>query len=163
MKDSHEQKTPISINERDIEIDRYTSSVTHTLHTLHTREKREPRSLRIRPSAYDFASNYARLSNMTMGEVTEQAWIFYIDYYPVDGSVFIVENTEKRQNLDEKIQDMICIDKLEKFLNKLKMINGNIRINHKEEFLGILRECKKVNIRSDKLSSLISEAMAYFE
>jgi len=163
MIENHIEKNSSDSKNRDIDIEIDQRSVTHTLHTLHKNNKKEPRSIRLRPAAYEFISNYARLSRMTVGDVVEQACFFYIDYYPVDGNVFIIEKNNHKQNLDEQIQDMICVDKLEKFLERMKAINGKLRTNHKEDFLGILKECKKVNIRSDRLSQLLSEAMTYFE
>ena len=103
---------------------------------------------------------------LSMSDLTDKALIYAMMVIPNKNALIQIEIPEKlmkQQSLDNQLQDMICVDKLEKFLEKMKLINGNVRINHKEEFLGIIKECKKVNIRSDTLSFLLSEAMTYFE
>ena len=110
-----------------------------------------------------FCSVYPKRSK---ADLTEIALIYAMLTIPNKYALIDIDVPDKlvqQQSLDNKLQDMICVDKLEKFLERMKAINGKLRTNHKEDFLGILKECKKVNIRSDRLSQLLSEAMTYFE
>ena len=143
-------------------------SVTHTLHTLQgNQEKREPRSIRLRPTAYNFISNYARLSKMVVGDVVEQACFFYIDYYPVDGNVFIVENVvENGKSLKDRMLNHNCVTELKDALHKIRLTTKQgipLHIKQRESLVKVFDKCYKIENPSDELSDLIEEALSYVE
>jgi len=153
---------------KSIEIDDKSCSVTHTLHTLHNTEKKEPRSIRMRPSHYKAISNYARLSDVTVGDVVVNACFLLMDVEPVEGSVFIVERPPRNnnKNIQSEIQEFICVDEMREFvirLDKDDPDNQQLLKIRRQSFVKLLKDCNKVKIWGDELSALVMQARSHFE
>jgi len=117
----------------------------------------------MRNSVHEAVSRYCG-NDLTLGEFYEKAAILYMQVNPKEYvylSPLYLDTRDK--SMDNRVQDMICVDKFEKFVEKLKQLNGALRINHKEELLKLVKESQKVNFKSDRLTSLREEAMSYFE
>ena len=136
----------------------------NTQHTpQHTTETRKPIQIRMRNSVHEAVSRYCG-NDLTLGEFYEKAAILYMQVNPKEYVYLSPLYLDARdKSMDNRVQDMICVDKFEKFVEKLKQLNGALRINHKEELLKLVKESQKVNFKSDRLTSLREEAMSYFE
>ena len=158
---------PLSFGESKREEEKQ-SSVTHSLHTLHDSEKKEPRSFRIKPSQYKAISRYARLSESTIGDVVVNACYLLMEIEPVNGNVFIVEKPHRNihKNIQSDMQEFICIDDMQDFIEKLEKDDTNnqrlMKIRRKA-FIELLKDCNKVKIWGEELSDLVIKARSYFE
>ena len=144
-------------------------STPHTPHTLHTKEKRQPINIRLRRSLHDVFMKYCAGADMTAGQFYEEAAILFIDLNPVIGSIFVFEKPERQtrnNDFEERMGELICIDELEDFVERVdKIKNSGVEIHRSnvKTLLNILKECNKIKTRSERLETLMSKAMSYFE
>ena len=144
-------------------------STPHTPHTLHTKEKRQPINIRLRRSLHDVFMKYCAGEDMTAGQFYEEAAILFIDLNPVIGSVFVFEKPERQtrnNGFEERMGELICIDELEDFverIDKIKKSGVEIHRSNVKTLLKILKECNKISQRSQHLETLMNTAMNYFE
>jgi len=143
------------------EIDRLQNSTVHTVHTVH--EKRVPIEIRMRKSIHDAVGRYIR-NSMTHGQFYEEAAILFMDINPPLNSapITVIRLENKDQSLDDALQEMIVLDVLTVFLERLRQIKGVIHVSNKKNFRGIIKEYQKVKSPSDNLIKLMKEAKSYF-
>jgi hypothetical protein len=146
--------------------DKNACSVTHSLHTLHNTEKKEPRSIRVKPSHYKSVSTYAKMADMTVGDVFIEGAFILMQLEPVNGSLIIVENGKNnQQDLDDWMGELVCIQELSEFI---EMVDSRTKPKHRlhknliRELQKILKECKKIKNRSPELDALITTVRGYF-
>lgn len=113
---------------------------------------------------------YCGIAQLNIGEFYERAALLFMDLNPVNWVVLNVEmpqTRERESSLDDRVQELICIERVDKFVKNLKQLRSKgverFHITKKEEFLKILKECRKVKNRSDELDELIQEAVSFFE
>ena len=149
-----------------IEIEQKQCNAIHAIHALHENEKRYNRSIRLRDSVHRAVKQYCGVAQMTMGQLYESGALMFMQVNHVAGVFLNVENTENNHQTDDDwMLDLICIGDLEDFIELMDTLIRNGTPIHKirmKQFLVILRECKKVKKRSQKLDSLISKARSYF-
>jgi len=124
-------------------------------------EKRDNHCIRIRPSVHRAVKNYCHDARMNLGEFYEIAAMFYVDVNPPpNGSPVVFNKLErKQQNIDDQLREIICVDELQEFLSKAKLVKGTLHVSKKKTAIGILKECSKINKRSDELEALMYEVM----
>ena len=139
-------------------------STVRTVHTVHPPEVRVPTEVRMRRSIHNAVMRYCGSERITAGQFYEEAAILLMGMEPINGvHVITVRPPERERNLDEELQEIICIEKLENFIETKKPFKGKLHVNSKDSLLKILRECRKVKNRSAELEALMTEAMAYFK
>lgn len=144
-------------------------SVLHTLHTLHHNEKRDVQSIRMKKSIHGVVSRYCGFAEMNVGQFYEEAAILFMDLNPVNGSLLVVNSPEKRMkenNFEGRMLELVCIDELEDFIERVdKIKRGGVEIHRSniKTLLKILKACNKISQRSQHLETLMSTAMSYFE
>lgn len=122
----------------------------------------------MRPSHYKAISNYARLSDTTIGDVIVNACFLLIDIEPIEGNVFIVEKPERnnQNNIQSEMQEFICLDDMREFVERLERDDPNniqlLKIRRKK-LIKLIKECNKVKIWGDELSALVMKARNHFE
>ena len=134
-------------------------STVHTVHTVH-HEPRFPVEIRMRKSIHGVVRRYCGNSDMSFGEFYERAAIMFMDVNPVEffgANVIMPEICQ--QNIDDQLREIICVDELQDFLSKAKLVKGTLHVSKKKTAIGILKECSKINKRSDELEALMYEVM----
>jgi len=147
-----------------------TCNAVHTVHTVHSNsERRRPIEVRMRGAIHKTVGRYCGFAEITIGQFYEEAAILFMDLNPVNGSLFVVEKPEKRVNdngFEERMGELICIDELEDFIERVdKIKNSGVEIHRSnvKTLLKILKNCNKISQRSQHLETLMSAAMSYFE
>ena len=99
---------------------------------------------------------------MTGGQFYEEAGIMFMDINPPPMAKMhkIIVPERNGYDLDEQIQEIICIDDLETFFKPLTT-GMKLHVNKKKKLFKLLKECKKVNNRGDRLEELMKEALTY--
>jgi len=135
----------------------------HTLHTLH--EKKDQVQIRMRKSLHKAFMKYCAITDMAAGQFYEQAGILFMDLNPPPEPNLLVVSKSKQhdQGFEDSLQEMIVVDELEELLGKLRLVNGKIHRTRKKDFLGIVKEYKKVKTPSDNLQTLMREVKSYFD
>jgi len=134
----------------------------YNAYNAYNNEKRDNHCVRLKPSIHKAVKGYCGISRITIGEFYEKAAILYMDLNPVNWMILNVERPiERASSLDEELQEIICIEKLEKFIEEVAPFKHRLHVNRKEEILKLLKESRKVNKRSPELEALISEVMSY--
>lgn len=138
----------------------YTTHTTHT--TLH--EERKPIQIRMRQSVHDSVGRYCG-KEMTYGQFYEEAAMLFMDVNPkpLPHNITLVRLERHDQGFEDSLQEMIVVDELEELLGKLRLVNGKIHRTRKKDFLGIVKEYKKVKTPSENLQTLMREAKSYFD
>ncbi len=152
------------IIERDREIETDRQTTPHTPHTPHYfKEKRKPIHIRMRESIHIAAMSYCSKTNMTAGQFYELSGIDYMKNNPPpeDEAITVIAPCEQEQGFDDKLQEVICVHDLESCLKT--MPEKPVHIAYKKKLLRILKECRKVNNRGDRLTELLEEAKQYFD
>jgi len=146
-----------------------TCNAYNAYNALH-QEKRDNHCVRLRPSIHKAVKGYCGIAQLNIGEFYERAALLFMDLNPVNWVVLNVEmpqTRERESSLDDRVQELICIERVDKFVKNLKQLRSKgverFHITKKEEFLKILKECRKVKNRSDELDELIQEAVSFFE
>lgn len=114
----------------------------------------------MRRSIHNVVAKYCG-KDMTFGQFYEEAAILFMDWNQKEYTPLLVSKTERVvDDLDEQIQEIICIDDLETFFKPLKP-GMRLHVNKKKKLFKLLKECKKVNNRGDRLEELMKEALSY--
>lgn len=134
-------------------------STVHTVHTVHS-EKRLPVEVRMRRSIHDVIRRYCGNADMTIGEFYERSAILYMDLNPVEffGANIIIPD-RRQQNIDDQLREIISVEELKDFIDKTAVLKKPFHISKKKEAISILKECSKINNRSEELETLIREVM----
>jgi len=127
-------------------------------------EKRDNHCIRLKPSIHKAVRGYCGIAQLNIGELYEKAALLFMDLNPVDWIILNVEKpNERRTSLDDELQEIICIEKLEKFIEEVADFKHRLHVNRKDELLKLLKECRKVKKRSPELDALMDEVMTYFK
>ena len=127
-------------------------------------EKRDNHCIRLKPSIHKAVRGYCGIAQLNIGELYEKAALLFMDLNPVDWIILNVEKpNERRTSLDDELQEIICIEKLEKFIEEVADFKHRLHVNRKDELLKLLKECRKVKKRSSELDALMDEVMTYFK
>ena len=138
-------------------------STVHTVHTVH-REKRVPIEIRMRRSIHENVGRYCGKS-LSFGDFYEQAAILFMEINPKYESPINVSRPLIYDNdLEQNLSEIIYIGDLEDWLDVVRpIVNQGITL-HKSKIKtlrAIIKECKKLNTRSEKLNQLLQEALEY--
>jgi len=132
-------------------------------------EKRLNHCIRLKPSIHRAVKNYCHDTRMNIGRFYEEAAItfFQINPPPETGSLIMVvkeDEIHKNNSLEQSLSEIICIGDLEEWLDSVRPLKHQGIELHKSKIKtlrDIIRECKKLNTRSDKLEQLLEEALDY--
>jgi len=145
-------------------------NAVHTVHTVHSNsEKRRPIEVRMRDAIHKTVGRYCDFAEITIGQFYEEAAILFMDLNPINGTLLVVEKLEKRvddNDLEARVSDLFYIVELEDFIERvdeIKRSGVNIHRSNIKKLLNILKDCKKINNRSERLDTLMNQALSYFE
>ena len=123
-----------------------------------------PTEIRMRRSIHDAVMRYCGSERITAGQFYEEAAVLLMGIEPINGvNIIAVKPPERERNLDDELQEIICIEKLEKFIEEVADFKHRLHVNRKDELLKLLKECRKVKKRSPELDALMDEVMTYFK
>lgn len=118
----------------------------------------------MRRSIHDAVMRYCGSERITAGQFYEEAAVLLMGIEPINGvNIIAVKPPERERNLDDELQEIICIEKLEKFIEEVADFKHRLHVNRKDELLKLLKECRKVKKRSPELDALMDEVMTYFK
>lgn len=138
-------------------------TVPCTVHTVHN-EKRFPTEIRLRRTIHEVVKRYCGNSGITLGDFYEGAAILFMDLNPVEFfGVNLITPERRQQALDDQLREIVCIDELEGFIENVKTLRNGLHVSRKKEGIAILKNCEKINNRSERLEALIQEAIEYIK
>lgn len=161
MRESHEEENSSTRESIEREIDHCTVYSTHS--TVHSKEKRESIQIRMRKSIHDAVGNYCG-KTMTYGQFYEEAAILFMDINPKDGMLLVVEKPNKEDSsLKDKMLELILIPELERWVESTRDFSGKIHPNKLKTLYKIIEKSTKIYNKSEKMQSLLEEAVNLVE
>jgi len=98
---------------------------------------------------------------MSKAELTEKALIYGMLTIPNKNVLIQIDSPDKKcESLDDQLDEIILIEELSTEMKHLHM-GKTIHITKKKRLLKLLKRCQKLDIRGNKIETLMKEAMSY--